>query len=161
MNYCDEYSLLEDRDNLYKKVDIDELLDIISGFGSEVIYIGGSWDQNCQKIVPIANSLAKSLHIDAIYNYDPKFINVFKEEENLIDCKTLENKLKYYSIIEKLGYKSNELVKDTLIPRIHLPFFAVIKNGSCIGTVSAEDEEKQDNFERNFLDLIKEIGYYR
>ena len=38
---------------------------------------------------------------------------------------------------------------------------AVIKNGSCIGTVSAEDEEKQDNFERNFLDLIKEIGYYR
>ncbi len=160
MNYCEKYPMLRDEDNLYKSIEIDDLLYMLAGFFTGVIYIGGAWDSNCQKIVPIANDLAKSLNIDIIYNYDPKFINIFKEEENLIDCKTLENKLKYYSIIEKIGYKSDILVKDTLIPKINIPFFIVMKNGTCIGTVSAENDDKINSFEKSFLDLIKEIGFF-
>lgn len=161
MNYCEKYPLLKDENNLYKSIEIDDLLDLLAGFFTGVIYIGGAWDEYCQRIVPEANELAKSLNLDIIYNYDPKFINVFKEEENLIDCKTLEHKLKYYSIIEKIGYKSDVLVKDTLIPKINVPFFIVMKNGSCIGTVSAENEEKLSSFDRSFLDLIKQIGYFK
>ena len=69
---------------------------------------------------------------------DPKFINVFKEEDDLRNCSTLEIKLKYYALVEKIGFKSTELVTDTLIPKIHVPFFIAIRNGNCVGYYTAE-----------------------
>ena len=65
---------------------------------------------------------------------------MFKEEEDLRDCESLEHKLDYYYLIEKIGYKNknNELVRDTLIQKMETPTFIVIKNGSVIDYFTSE-----------------------
>jgi len=138
MDYCKEYEFLNDKDHIFKSISYDELIDLLDGFGTGLIFIGGPWCPNCQAIINDLNGIGKKLGLDVIYNYDPKFINIFQEEEDLRDCKTLEHKLKYYAIVEKIKYKSEELVVDTLIPRRHVPFIFGIKNGSCIGYFDKE-----------------------
>ncbi len=138
MDYCLEYQFLKDENHIYKSINYEELIHLLDSFSSGLVYIGGAWCKNCQAIINELNEVGKKSGLDVIYNYDPKFTNVFKEEEDLRDCKTLENKLKYYAIVEKLGFKSKELVVDTLIPKMHIPFIFGIKNGRCIGYYSPE-----------------------
>ncbi len=133
-----DYVHLTDENHIIQSISYDELIQLLDGFGTGLVFIGGPWCANCQAIIKELNEVAKKFGLEAIFNYDPRFINVFKEEEDLRDCKTLENKLKYYAIVEKLKFKSDELVVDTLIPRMHVPFIFGIKNGSCIGYYSPE-----------------------
>lgn len=138
MDYCMEYEFLNDENHIFKSIGYDELIDLLDGFKTGLFYIGGPWCPNCQAIIGDLNDIAKKLGVDVIFNYDPVFVNVFNEKEDLRDCKTLENKLKYYAIVEKLKFKSDELVVDTLISRMHVPFIFALKNGSCIGYYSSE-----------------------
>ena len=138
MNYCLEYEHLKDKRHIYKSVNYDELISFLDGFGTGLLYIGGPWCKNCQAIIDIVNKIAKKRGLKEIVNYDPKFVNIYNDLEDLRDCKSLEIKLKYYAIVEKLGFKSCELVPDTLIPRMHVPFLAAIKNGVCVGYISTE-----------------------
>lgn len=155
MGLCEEYPILGLK-HIIKKINIDDLIDKLSGFESLLVFIGGAWDKLTSELIKKVNDISIKAGLSEVYNYDPLFINVFKEEENLIDCKTLENKLKYYSIIERIGYKSNELVQDTLIPKIHVPFFIAMKNGSCIGTYQAT-YSKLNDFESDFKALVDQI----
>lgn len=138
MDYCLEYPALKDKDYIFKAINYEELSHFLDSFQSGLIYIGGPWCKNCQAVINELNEVGKKSGLEVIYNYDPRFTNVFKEEEDLRDCKTLENKLKYYAIVEKIDFKSEELVVDTLIPRMHIPFIFGIKNGHCIGYYSPE-----------------------
>lgn len=170
MDYCLEYQYLTDENHIFKCINYDELMEHINGFESGLYYIGGAWCKNCQAIIKELNEIGKKLGLDVIYNYDSKFINIFKEEEDLRDCKSLEIKLKYYAIVEKLKYKSDELVIDTLIPKIHIPFIFGMKNGTCIGYYSPEfikdekglheeddTEDKTIEFICNVSDLIHKV----
>ncbi|MGM9969188.1 MAG: hypothetical protein ACI35S_02195 [Anaeroplasma sp.] len=167
MDYCLDYEHLKDEHHIFKSISYDELISLLDTFHSGLIYIGGPWCKNCQAIIDIVNQVGKKRGLDCIYNYDPRFINIYGEEEDLRDCKSLEIKLKYYAIVEKLGYKTNELVQDTLIPKIHVPFFAAIKNGVCVGYYFAEyvrdgsllhaendNEDKTVDFVDNLVELI-------
>lgn len=171
MDFCLEYEFLNDENHVFKSISYEELIDLLDGFGSGLFYIGGAWCKNCQAIIKDLNDIAKKLGLDVVYNYDSKFINVFKEEEDLRDCKTLENKLKYYAIVEKIKFKSEELVVDTLIPRIHVPFIFAMKNGSCVGYYSEElikdelglhkegsNEDKTIDFTLAISDLINKVN---
>lgn len=138
MDYCLEYKYLKDEDHIFKSISYEQLISLLDGFETALVFIGGHWCKNCQAIISELNLIGKKSNLDLIYNYDPKFINIFKEEEDLRDCKTLENKLKYYSIVEKIGFKSTEFVQDTLIPKMHIPFILGIRNGNCVGYYSTE-----------------------
>ncbi len=138
MNFVEEYTLLEDKFSVFKSVTYEKMMNIIDKFKTGIIYIGGAWCKNCQAIINLLNKTAKKNKIRTIYNYDPHFINVFKEEVDLRDCGDLETKLNYYYLIEKIGFKSDQLVQDTLIPRLNVPAIIGIKNGICVGVIDDE-----------------------
>jgi len=132
LNFCEQYKYLTDENNIFKEINYDELKDILDSFKTGLILVGGPWHNKCQSIMKETNDICKREGLEEVFVYNPKFVNVFKEEEDLRDCLTLENKLKYYYIIEHTGYKSDNLVKDTLIAKMNLPTFLAIKNGNCV-----------------------------
>lgn len=137
MNFSDEYPLLKGR-HIFKSITFENMIRMIYKFKTGVILIGGSWCKNCQAVIGIINETAKENKIRTVYCYDPRFINIFKEEEDLRDCKSLETKLNYYELVEKIGFKSDEYVVDTLIPRIKVPAVIGLRNGICVGIIESE-----------------------
>ena len=153
-----------------KKISYDEFIKLFDSLGTGLVYIGGEWCENCMDVLDIVIEEAKKQKLECIYNYDPIFINVYGEKEDLRDCKSLEVKLKYYAIVEKSQFKSTELVKDTLIPKIHVPFFMAIRNGYCVGYYTVEllkengvlhlineNVDRTDEFRNNIKDLISKL----
>ncbi len=138
MNYNDVYPLLKDRFNVFRNASYDKVMQMFHKFKTGIVFIGGSWCKNCQAVVSIINKTAKKHKIKTILHYDPHFIDIFKDEVDIRDCGTLENKLDYYYLIEKLEYKSDIYVDDTLIPRIKVPAVIGIKNGICVGVIDEE-----------------------
>lgn len=134
----ENYDLLKGKTHVFKSVTYEKVMRMLEKFKTGIIYIGGSWCKNCQAVIGILNQTAKKSKIRTIYHFDPKFLNVFKEEVDLRDCGDLETKLNYYYLVEKLGYKNDTLVQDTLIPRMPVPSIIGIKNGTCVGVI--EDE---------------------
>ena len=138
MNFNAEYPLLNDHFHVFKNVNYKKMMSIINKFKSGVILVGGAWCKNCQAVMHIINDVAKENKIRSVNHFDPKFINIFKEEVDLRDCLDLETKLDYYYFIEKIGFKSKTLVKDTLIPRLPVPAVIGIRNGVCVGIITDE-----------------------
>ena len=134
----ENYELLKGKTHVFKSVTYEKVMKMLEKFKTGIIFIGGSWCKNCQAVVDILNKTAKKNKIRSIYHFDPKFINIFKEEVDLRDCGDLETKLNYYYLVEKLGYKNDTLVQDTFIPRISVPAIIGIKNGVCVGVVEEE-----------------------
>lgn len=134
----ENYDLLKGKIHVFRSVKYDKVMKMLENFKTGVIFIGGSWCKNCQAVIEIINKTAKKNKIRTIKHFDPKFINIFKEEVDMRDCGDLETKLNYYYLVEKLGYKNDTLVQDTFIPRIPVPAVIGIKNGTCVGVV--EDE---------------------
>lgn len=170
MDYCLEYKLLNDESHVYKSITIDELLDLLNGFDSGLVFLGGPWCKNCQAIIDIVNTECKKAGLEVVYNYDPRFTNIFGETESLFACKSLETKLKYYTIVERVGFKSQELVTDTLIPAMHVPFFIALRFGKAVGYYSAEyimddylhedgkSEDMTEVFRGNIVELINKVN---
>lgn len=132
MDFCQEFKYLNDEENVFKEIQYEELSQLLDSFGSGLVIIGGSFSKHMQAIIKEVNDIAKREGIEEVLVYNPRFINVFHEEEDLRDCLTLENKLKYYYIVEKTGFKSDSLVRDTLIAKMDVPTFFAIKNGTCV-----------------------------
>ena len=144
MDFVKEYKYLDDENNIFKEINYDELIDMINNFGTGLIIIGGPWDEYTQAIMKELNDIGKKAELDIIYNYDPRFIDVFKDITDLRECKTLETKLKYYALVEKIHYKNEELVQDTLIPKIDTPFIFGLKDGNCVGYLSIQATKNKD-----------------
>lgn len=132
MDFCSEYKYLNDENHILKDISYEELENILNNFGSGLVVIGGSFSQETQAIIKELNDIAKREGLTEVFVYNPRFINVFNEVEDLRDCLTLEHKLKYYAIVEKTGFKSDSLVRDTLIAKMNVPTFFAIKNGTCV-----------------------------
>ena len=167
MDYCLEYKYLNDEEHLFKQITPDDLIELLDSFYTGIVYIGGPWHPSCQAVIDLVNSIGKKRGLTEIYNMDPKFINVYGEEEDIRDCKSLEIKLKYYAIVEKMHFKSEELCDYTLISKMHIPFFLGLKNGSCVGYFSSqylrdgvllhkkdEEEDMTVDFADELIDLI-------
>ena len=134
----ENYDLLKGKIHVFRSVKYEKVMKMLEMFKTGVIFIGGSWCKNCQAVIEIINKTAKKNKIRSIQHFDPKFINIFKEEVDMRDCGDLETKLNYYYLVEKLGFKSDILVQDTFIPRIPVPAVIGIKNGACVGIVAEE-----------------------
>ena len=144
MDFVKEYKYLEDEENIFKSIDYDQLMDMINNLGSGLVVMGGPWCEYTKAVMKEINDIGKKAGIDVIYNYDPRFVDVFKEVTDLRECKTLETKLKYYALVEKIHFKSDELVQDTLISKIDTPFIFGIKNGECVGYFSIQATKNPD-----------------
>jgi len=138
MDFCSEYKYLNDTEHVFKDITYDEFSYMLDNFGSGLVIIGGSFSENVQAVMKEVNDIAKREGLEEVLVYNPRFINVFQEEEDLRDCLTLENKLKYYNIVEKTNFKSDTLVRDTLIAKIEVPTFFAIKNGTCVDYFSSK-----------------------
>lgn len=140
MDYNLDYELLNDANNIFKEVSYDELMDLVNGFTTGIFYIGGAWCKNCQAIAGLLNSECKKKFVDTIYNFVPKYTNDLGEEVDIRSCLSLEDKLKYYDLVEKIGFNnsSDETVTDTLITKMHVPFIFALKNGVCVDFFSME-----------------------
>ena len=167
MDYCKEYDYLKDEDHLFKPITPDDLIHLLDTLYTGVVYIGGPWNPKCQAVIDLVNNIGKKRGLSEIYNMDTKFINVYGEEEDIRDCKSLEVKLKYYEIVEKMHFKSDELCDYTLISKMHCPFFLGLKHGNCVGYFSCEykrdgvllydegsNEDRTIDFADKLIDLI-------
>ena len=139
----ENYRDLKGKIHVFKSVTYEKVMKMLEKFKTGVIFMGGSWCENCQAVVSIINKTAKKNKIRSINHFDPRFMNIFQEEVDLRDCEDLESKLNYYYLIEKIGYTSENLVPDTFIPRITVPAIIGIKNGTCVGII--EDEYLLDD----------------
>ena len=139
----ENYRDLKGKIHVFKSVTYEKVMKMLEKFKTGVIFMGGSWCENCQAVVNIINKTAKKNKIRSINYFDPRFMNIFQEEVDLRDCEDLESKLNYYYLIEKIGYTSENLVPDTFIPRIAVPAIIGIKNGTCVGII--EDEYLLDD----------------
>lgn len=168
MGFKEDYTLLDDKFNVYKSVNYEKMMKMITRFKTGIIFIGGAWCENCQAVAPLINKLAKKNKIRTIYHYNPRFLNVFKEQVDLRDCGDLETKLRYYEFIEKIGFKSDVFVQDTLIPRLKVPAVIGIKNGNCVGVIDEEyildnaglheidsQEDKTEEYSTRLTNLFK------
>lgn len=170
MSFKDDYPLLDDHFHVFRAVNYAKLMQMFYKFKTGVIYIGGAWCKNCQAVIGIINHTAKKNKIRTIQSFDPHYINAFKEEVDMRDCLELEVKLNYYYLIEKLGYKSDIYVQDTLIPRLPVPAVIGVKNGVCVGIVTEEyimddkglhkadsDEDMSVFYENKLTELFKTV----
>ena len=171
MDFCSKFHHLNDENHLYKEITYDDLKDKFYNRESGLFLIGGDWCPKTQAIIKEANAIAKREGLDVIYFYDPRFINVFGEVEDVRDCLTLEHKLDYYFIIERLGYKNfrGELVKDTLIQKMDSPTFFVLKDGISRGyfttryikdpyiRLESDLDDKTLEFDKELTELISKM----
>lgn len=170
MSFKDDYPLLDDHFHVFRTVKYDKLMQMFYKFKTGVVYIGGAWCKNSQAVVGILNRTAKKNKIRTITHFDPHYINAFKEEKDMRDCLELEVKLNYYYLIEKLGFKSDIYVQDTLIPRLPVPAVIGIKNGVCVGIITdeyildekglhveASDEDMSVVYEEKLTELFKKV----
>ena len=134
----ENYELLKGKLHVFKSAKYEKVIKMLDNFKTGVIFVGGSWCPNCQAVVDIINKTAKKNKIRSIQHYDPKFTNAFNEVVDLRDCGDLDTKLNYYCLVEKIGYESEKVVPETLIPRISVPAVVGIKNGTCVGIVEGE-----------------------
>lgn len=137
----------------FKTLSIDEITDYFNGETTGIFYIGGNWCKHCESTIDLFESILDEKGVKEVYTLDPVYKNVFSEDEDFRDCKSLEIKLKYYLIIEKCGFKSDEFVPDTLIPRMHVPFYIGLKNGVCTKFYSIELEKKDNKLVKEGSDL--------
>lgn len=166
----ENYSLLKGKIHVFRSVKYDKVMKMFDKFKTGVIFIGGSWCKNCQAVIGIINKTAKKNKIRSVYHFDTKFIDIFNDEVDMRDCGDLETKLKYYGLIEKIGYKNDVLVQDTLIPRLPVPAIIGVKNGVCVGVVEDEyvldgdvlhsegsDENKMDEYIEKLDSLFRKV----
>ena len=150
-------------DSVIKEIDYDEVLELFLKLETCIFIIGEKGETCTENVMDFVNKLAKKHNISNVYIFDPTFINVYGEKENMIDCKSLEIKLKYYKIVELLKFKNNELCKDTLIPKIHTPFIASIRFGSMIDYIEApynrKDGKLYDDKEDVTISFVDELSH--
>lgn len=170
MSFCDVYTLLNDKLNVFRQANYRKVMRMFEKMKTGIIFLGGPWCKNCQAVAGIVNKVAKKNKFRTILHYDPMFVNVFKEEVDWRDCGDLATKLDYYAFIEKIGYKSEVLVQDTLIPRINIPAIVGVKNGECVGIIDEEyvfddaglhleneSSDKTVEYENKLDDLFKRV----
>jgi hypothetical protein len=122
--------------NIFKEIDYKGVMDMFADLKSGIVIMGNIKDKYTCAILEILNKTAIKRNVDTIYFYDGSYENKLGSKEDVRSCLTLESKMDYYSLVEKIGFKSDTLVKDTLIPKIEYPLIFGIKYGAITGILN-------------------------
>ncbi|MCR5349887.1 MAG: hypothetical protein K6E20_02745 [Acholeplasmatales bacterium] len=169
MDFCADFKYLNDKNHVFVEIEYWDLREMISENKTGYVIIGGPWSPRTQAVIKESNEIFKRENVEKVYFYNPRTINVFKEEEDLRDCLSLESKLDYYYLVEKLGIKNkeNKLVENTLIQKMYVPLFVSLKRGKCTDYFNAnylkdpyihkpnDIEDKTLEFDERLTKLIK------
>ena len=168
MNFCEDFKYLKDENHVFVEIEYWDFREMIQGHKTGFVIIGGPWSPRTQAVIKESNEIFKREKVDKVYFYNPRTINIFKEEEDLRDCLSLESKLDYYYLVEKLGIKNkeNKWVENTLIQKMYVPLFVSLKDGVCTDYFNAnylkdpyihkpnDIEDKTLEFDKRLTQLI-------
>jgi thiol-disulfide isomerase/thioredoxin len=85
-DYVDKYDFLEDTNNVFKSISLEDLIKKLEK-DTFVLYVGGAWCPNCQAIVKFVNDVAKANNISTVYNFDTRISSLKTKERNSnIEC---------------------------------------------------------------------------
>lgn len=129
MDFCMEYLYLNDEKHVYKAIDLDELLELFDSSFTGLIFIGGHWCKNCQAIINHLNNIVKMCNIKNVYYFDVRVETELGIIEDLRNPTSLDFRLKFTKIIDKIGVNLDEL---------RVPFFIAVKGGSVEAYFSDE-----------------------
>ena len=122
--------------NVFEPIDYKNLMDMFSNLKCGMVIMGNIKDKHTCIILDVLNKCAIKKNINKIYFYDCSYENKLGKLEDIRSCSFLEEKMDYYALVEKLGFKSDTLVKDTLIPQIEVPLIFGIRYGACTGFIN-------------------------
>ncbi len=160
--------------NIFEEINYKGVMDMFTNLKSGLVIMGNIKDKYTCAILDLLNRTAIKRNVKQIYFYDATYETKLGTIEDVRACKTLESKMDYYALVEKIGFKSNTLVKDTLIPKIELPLIFGIKYGSITGVLNpryakwmnqvfipGEKEDQTIEFVSDLIDLIAKTDVSR
>lgn len=169
-DYVDKYDYLDDTDNVFKSISLEDLLDKLEK-DSFALYVGGAWCPNCQAIVKFVNEIAKENKIDTVYNFDTRISSLKTKENDIRNCNNEAQENLYRLFIEAISYvnPNGTTTEGTDIPRLAVPAIIVVKDGKVLDTLVREyfyDEEKdilyvygeeETNLKEEYIEELKSL----
>lgn len=169
-DYVDKYDYLDDTDNVFKSISLEDLLDKLEK-DSFVLYVGGAWCPNCQAIVKFVNEVAKANNISTVYNFDTRISSLKTKENDIRNCNNEAQENLYRLFIEAISYvnPNGTTTEGTDIPRLAVPAIIVVKDGKVLDTLVREyfyDEEKdilyvygeeETNLKEEYIEELKSL----
>lgn len=169
-DYVDKYDYLDDTDNVFKSISLEDLLDKLEK-DSFVLYVGGAWCPNCQAIVKFVNDVAKANNISTVYNFDTRISSLKTKENDIRNCNNEAQENLYRLFIEAISYvnPNGTTTEGTDIPRLAVPAIIVVKDGKVLDTLVREyfyDEEKdilyvygeeETNLKEEYIEELKSL----
>lgn len=169
-DYVDKYDYLDDTDNVFKSISLEDLLDKLEK-DSFVLYVGGAWCPNCQAIVKFVNEVAKANNISTVYNFDTRISSLKTKENDIRNCNNEAQENLYRLFIEAISYvnPNGTTTEGTDIPRLAVPAIIVVKDGKVLDTLVREyfyNEEKdilyvygeeETNLKEEYIEELKSL----
>lgn len=169
-DYVDKYDYLDDTDNVFKSISLEDLLDKLEK-DSFVLYVGGAWCPNCQAIVKFVNDVAKANNISTVYNFDTRISSLKTKENDIRNCNNEAQENLYRLFIEAISYvnPNGTTTEGTDIPRLAVPAIIVVKDGKVLDTLVREyfyNEEKdilyvygeeETNLKEEYIEELKSL----
>lgn len=169
-DYVDKYDYLDDTDNVFESISLEDLLDKLEK-DSFVLYVGGAWCPNCQAIVKFVNEVAKANNISTVYNFDTRISSLKTKENDIRNCNNEAQENLYRLFIEAISYvnPNGTTTEGTDIPRLAVPAIIVVKDGKVLDTLVREyfyNEEKdilyvygeeETNLKEEYIEELKSL----
>ena len=115
-NIMNDYPNIEDKQHVYKEIEINDLLDKLEKGKTFYVILGFPECPWCQAIMPVLNTVAKENNIKEIY-----YINIKEIRDN-----TLSSGHKEYKQLEENYFKD---ALDVEKNRLNAPTFVKVENG--------------------------------
>lgn len=164
-DYALEYQYLENNQNIIS-IEYQSLMKKLNK-DTFILYVGGSWCNNCQAALPFIQKSAIENDV-IIYNFNPRLKNEYEYDiRNCINKTTLGL---YKRFIEMTKYQNPLGIKteNTNIDRMSVPTVLAYKDGKIVGYVTREylydgntlyleaDEAKVD-YNASYLNELNEL----
>lgn len=138
-DYVDKYDYLEDANNVFKSISLEDLIKKLEK-DTFVLYVGGAWCPNCQAIVKFVNDVAKANNISTVYNFDTRISSLKTKENDIRNCNNEAQLNLYRLFINAIEYvnPNGTTTEGTDIPRLAVPAIMVVKDGKVLDTLVRE-----------------------
>ena len=168
-DYVDKYDFLEDTNNVFKSISLEDLIKKLEK-DTFVLYVGGAWCPNCQAIVKFVNEVAKANNISTVYNFDTRISSLKTKENDIRNCNNAAQESLYRTFIETIGYvnPSGAVTEGTDIARLAVPAVFAVKNGKIVDvlikeyfykkTIANEVMEKSNNLKTHIIHTLKRLN---
>lgn len=164
-DYALEYQYLENDQNIVS-IEYQSLMKKLKK-DTFILYVGGSWCNNCQASLPFIQKSAINNDV-IIYNFNPRLKNEY--EYDIRNCTNKTTLGLYKRFIEMTKYQNPLGIKteNTDIDRMSVPTVLAYKKGKMVGYVTREylydgkilyldDDEVKVDYSASYLNELNEL----